>query len=76
MVNRGAAYADGRIVFNTLDRRTIAVDTQRQRGLANPARRHQPRGIMTMAPLIVKDKVLVGLSGGDSGFAAGFPHST
>jgi PQQ-dependent dehydrogenase (methanol/ethanol family) len=68
VVNRGAAYANGRIFFNTLDGRTIALD----------ASTGQPQWItqlgdinkgetMTMAPLVVKGKVLVGNSGGEFG---------
>jgi PQQ-dependent dehydrogenase (methanol/ethanol family) len=68
LVNRGAAYADGKIFFNTLDGRTIALD----------AATGQPKWItqladinkgetMTMAPLVVKGKVLVGNSGGEFG---------
>lgn len=68
LVNRGAAYAGGAIFFNTLDGRTIALD----------AETGQPRWItqlgdfnrgetMTMAPLVVKGKVLVGNSGGEFG---------
>jgi PQQ-dependent dehydrogenase (methanol/ethanol family) len=68
VVNRGAAYANGSIFFNTLDGRTIALD----------AESGQPKWItqladinkgesMTMAPLVVKGKVLVGNSGGEFG---------
>jgi PQQ-dependent dehydrogenase (methanol/ethanol family) len=68
LVNRGAAYANGSIFFNTLDGRTIAVN----------AETGQPRWItqlgdinkgetITMAPLVVKGKVLVGNSGGEFG---------
>jgi PQQ-dependent dehydrogenase (methanol/ethanol family) len=68
LVNRGAAYANGSVFFNTLDGRSIAVDAQSG----------QPRWItqltdinkgetITMAPLVVKDKVLVGNSGGEFG---------
>jgi glucose dehydrogenase len=58
----------GLIVFNTLDNRTIAVDalTGEQRWTATLG--EIARGeTMTMAPLVVKDKVLVGNSGGELG---------
>src|SRR5690606_18729787 len=68
VVNRGAAYADGRIFFNTLDAHTIAIDAASGKELW----RNQLGDIgigetMTMAPLVVKDKVLVGNSGGEYG---------
>jgi lanthanide-dependent methanol dehydrogenase len=68
VVNRGATYADGRIVFNTLDNHTIAVDAATGRELWNTKLGDINRGeTMTMAPLVVKDKVLVGNSGGELG---------
>ena len=67
-MNRGAAYAGGRVFFNTLDGRTVAVDAESgapqwitQLGDINTGE------TMTMAPLVVKDKVLVGNSGGEFG---------
>jgi lanthanide-dependent methanol dehydrogenase len=46
VVNRGAAYADGKVIFNTLDNQTVAVDAVTGRGsLAQQARRHQPRRV-------------------------------
>ena len=68
VVNRGAAYADGRVVFNTLDAHTIAVDARTGRELWNTKLGEINRGeTMTMAPLIVRDRVLVGNSGGELG---------
>jgi PQQ-dependent dehydrogenase (methanol/ethanol family) len=68
VVNRGAAYADGLVVFNTLDNRTIAVDaatgTPRWTATLGDIRTGET---MTMAPLIAKGKVLVGNSGGELG---------
>ena len=69
VVNRGAAYADGRIFFNTLDDQTIA---RRRRRPARELWRTKLGDInrgetMTMAPLVVKGKVLVGNSGGEFG---------
>jgi lanthanide-dependent methanol dehydrogenase len=68
VVNRGAAYADGLIVFNTLDNRTIAVDavTGEQKWTTTLGDINTGQTI-TMAPLIVKNKVLVGNSGGEMG---------
>jgi PQQ-dependent dehydrogenase (methanol/ethanol family) len=68
VVNRGVAYGAGKIVFNTLDNHTIALDAATGRELWNTKLGDVNQGqTMTMAPLIVKDKVLVGNSGGEMG---------
>jgi PQQ-dependent dehydrogenase (methanol/ethanol family) len=67
-VNRGAAYADGRLFFNTLDNQTIALDAKTGQELWRTKLGEIKRGeSMTMAPLVVKGKVLVGNSGGEFG---------
>jgi PQQ-dependent dehydrogenase (methanol/ethanol family) len=68
LVNRGAAYADGRLYFNTLDNQTIAVDAASGRELWRTRLGDLRKGeTMTMAPLVVAGKVLVGNSGGEYG---------
>jgi PQQ-dependent dehydrogenase (methanol/ethanol family) len=68
VVNRGAAYADGKVVFNTLDNNTVAVDANTGRELWRTRLGDIRQGeTMTMAPLIVKNRVLVGNSGGEMG---------
>ncbi len=68
VVNRGAAYADGRLFINTLDAQTIAVDAATGRELWRTKLGDINRGeTITMAPLVVKGKVLVGNSGGEFG---------
>jgi len=68
VVNRGAAYADGRIFFNTLDDHTIALDAASGRELWRTNLGDIAKGeTITMAPLVVKGKVLVGNSGGELG---------
>ncbi|MDF2774220.1 MAG: mxaF [Geminicoccaceae bacterium] len=68
VVNRGAAYADGRIFYNTLDNQTVAVDAQTGREVWRTQLGDINKGeTMTMAPLVVKGKVLVGNSGGELG---------
>jgi PQQ-dependent dehydrogenase (methanol/ethanol family) len=68
VVNRGAAFADGRIFYNTLDDHTVAVDAATGRELWNTRLGDINKGeTMTMAPLVVKGKVLVGNSGGEMG---------
>ncbi len=68
VVNRGAAYSDGKIIFNTLDNHTVAVDAKTGKEVWNTQLGDISRGeTITMAPLVVKDKVLVGNSGGEMG---------
>jgi lanthanide-dependent methanol dehydrogenase len=67
-VNRGAAYANGRIFYNTLDNQTVAVDARSGKEVWRAQLGDIKLGeSMTMAPLVVKDKVLVGNSGGEFG---------
>ncbi len=68
VVNRGAAYADGRVFFNTLDGYTVAVGAADGREIWKTRVGDINRGeTMTMAPIVVKGKVLVGNSGGEFG---------
>ncbi|HEX8830722.1 MAG TPA: methanol/ethanol family PQQ-dependent dehydrogenase [Longimicrobium sp.] len=68
VVYRGAAYADGRVFFNTLDNQTVAVDARTGKEAWRTRLGDINRGeTMTMAPLVVKGKVLVGNSGGEMG---------
>jgi PQQ-dependent dehydrogenase (methanol/ethanol family) len=68
VVNRGAAYADGKIFFNTLDVQTVAVDAATGREVWKTRLGDINRGeSITMAPLVVKGKVLVGNAGGEFG---------
>src|SRR4051794_11505205 len=68
LVNRGAAFANGSIFFNTLDGRTVAVDAATgQLKWATQLGNINKGETMTMAPLVVKGKVLVGNSGGEFG---------
>jgi PQQ-dependent dehydrogenase (methanol/ethanol family) len=68
VVNRGAAYADGKIFYNTLDNFTVAVDAINGKEVWKTKLGDINKGeTMTMSPLVVKDKVLVGNSGGEMG---------
>ena len=74
-VNRGAAYANGSIFFNTLDGRVVSLDaaTGAERWVTKLAEIGRGES-MTMAPLVVKNIVVVGVSGGEfgvRGWAAG-----
>jgi PQQ-dependent dehydrogenase (methanol/ethanol family) len=68
VVNRGPAFAGGSIVFTTLDDHVVAVDaaTGRERWKAKVGDINTGE-TMTMAPLVVKNLVLVGNSGGEMG---------
>ncbi|MBV8516110.1 MAG: methanol/ethanol family PQQ-dependent dehydrogenase [Acidobacteria bacterium] len=68
VVNRGAAYANGKVFLNTLDGRTCAVDAETGKEVWVRQLADINRGeTITMAPLVVKNKVLVGDSGGEFG---------
>ena len=67
-VNRGAAYAAGKIVYNLLDGRTVAVDAMTGEELWKTRVADLENGeTITMAPLIVGERVFVGPSGGEFG---------
>ncbi len=67
-INRGAVYADGKIVYNLLDGHTVAIDAASGRELWNVKVADISDGETTpMAPLIVRDRVFVGPSGGEFG---------
>lgn len=67
-VNRGAFYLDGRIVYNLLDGHTVAVDARSGRELWKTAIADMGNGeTVTMAPVVVRDRVIVGASGGEFG---------
>ena len=68
VVNRGVVYADGKIFFNTLDDHTIALDANTGKQIWNTKLGDINHGeTITMAPLVVKNHVLVGVSGGELG---------
>ncbi|HWQ36664.1 MAG TPA: methanol/ethanol family PQQ-dependent dehydrogenase [Blastocatellia bacterium] len=68
VVNRGAAYANGKIFYNTLDDYTIAVDANTGQQVWKTKLGDINRGeTITMAPLVVGNKVFVGNSGGEFG---------
>lgn len=68
VVNRGGSYADGRIIYATLEGIVVAVDAKTGGEVWRTRVGDIYKGeTVTMAPLIVKDKVLVGNSGGEMG---------
>ena len=68
VVNRGAAYADGKIFYNLLDGHTVAVDAASGNQVWRTRMGDLQRGeTITMAPIVAKNKVFVGSSGGEMG---------
>jgi lanthanide-dependent methanol dehydrogenase len=68
VVNRGPTFANGRIFFTTLDTHVVAVDADTGEEIWKVKLGEINRGeTMTMAPFVVKDKVIVGISGGEYG---------
>jgi PQQ-dependent dehydrogenase (methanol/ethanol family) len=68
VVNRGAAFADGKIVYNLLDAHTVAVDAETGKEVWRT--RVGDIGVgetITGAPIVVDDKVIVGNSGAELG---------
>src|SRR5438876_961354 len=67
-VNRGAFYADGKIVYNLLDGHTVAVAAATGQELWKTKIADLSQGETTpVAPLVVKHRVIVGASGGEFG---------
>ncbi len=75
-VNRGAAILGDSIFFVTSDAHLVALNRRTGGALWDRRYADPDRGAFaTMAPLVVKDRVLVGVSGGDTGvrgFVAAF----
>src|SRR4051812_24024954 len=68
VVNRGCVYSNGKVFFNTLDGNTICLQADSGREVWRAELADINKGeTITMAPLVVKDKVLVGNSGGEFG---------
>jgi PQQ-dependent dehydrogenase (methanol/ethanol family) len=68
VVNRGAFYANGKIIYNLLDGHTVAVDAATGKEVWNTQVADLRNGETTpMAPFVVNDRVIVGPSGGEFG---------
>ena len=68
VVNRGAAYWNGKIIYNTLDVQTVAVDANSGKQVWKTRLGDINMGeSITMAPIVAKGVVLVGNSGGEFG---------
>src|SRR5436305_10164541 len=67
-VKRGCVFSNGKLYFNTLDDFTVCVDANTGKEVWKTKVGEINHGeSMTMAPLVVKDKVYVGDSGGEFG---------
>jgi lanthanide-dependent methanol dehydrogenase len=67
-VNRGLAYADGKIFLHQADTTLVALDAKTGKVLWQAVNGDPKKGETgTSAPMIVKDKVLIGISGGEFG---------
>ena len=67
-VNRGVAIAGDTLFMGTIDARLIAVDAKNGKPLWNiPVARPELGYAITHAPLVIKDKVIVGVAGGEYG---------
>jgi len=68
VVNRGGAFYDGKIYYATLDTHVVAVDANTGKEVWKVKLGDITSGeTITMAPIVVKGKVLVGNSGGEMG---------
>lgn len=68
VVNRGGSYGDGKIVYNTLDGQTVAVDAETGKEVWRTKVGDINYGeTFTMAPFIVKNHVYTGNAGGELG---------
>jgi lanthanide-dependent methanol dehydrogenase len=68
LVHRGLNYANGKILMITLDAQVIALDAKTGKELWKVKNGDPTKGeTMTGAGLVVKDKFIVGISGGEFG---------
>ena len=67
-VNRGAAILDGRLFVATLDCYLVALDIKSgQERWSTQVADYKPGYSMTLAPLAIRDRVVIGVSGGEAG---------
>ncbi len=67
-VNRGLAYAEGRIFLHQADNGVVALDAKTGKELWKAQNGDAKKGEAgTMAPTVIKDKVLIGISGAEYG---------
>ncbi|HTU54676.1 MAG TPA: PQQ-binding-like beta-propeller repeat protein, partial [Acetobacteraceae bacterium] len=67
-VNRGVAYGDGKIILHQADNTVVALDAQTGKvDWTTPLASYKDGATGTEAPLVIGDKVIVGVSGGEFG---------
>lgn len=67
-VNRGVAYGDGKIILHQADTNLVALDAKTGKQIWKTKNGNPKIGETgTSAPMVVKDKVYVGISGGEFG---------
>ena len=67
-VNRGLAYADGKLFLHQADTTLVALDAKTGKVVWSVKTDDPGKGATgTDAPMVVKDKVYVGVSGGEFG---------
>src|SRR4029078_1121731 len=67
-VNRGLAYADGKIFLHQADTTLVALDAKDGKVVWQAKNGDPSKGeTRTSAPMVIKDKVLIGISGGEFG---------
>ena len=67
-INRGVAYGDGKIILDQADATVVALDAKTGQEVWKVKNGDPKKGeTMTSAPMVVKDKVIVGISGGEFG---------
>ncbi|MGD0909147.1 MAG: PQQ-dependent dehydrogenase, methanol/ethanol family [Candidatus Acidiferrales bacterium] len=68
VVNRGVAILDDTLFMATVDAHLVAIDARNGHLLWDAKVAEASKGYaMTLAPLVIKDKVLVGVAGGEYG---------
>lgn len=75
-VNRGLAYADGKVFLQQADTTLVALNAQDGKVVWSVKNGDPKRGeTNTNAPIVIKDKIITGISGGEfgvRGFAAAY----
>jgi len=67
-VNRGLAYSNGTIFMNQLDTNTVALNAETGKEVWKVKQGDYRMGMtITSAPMVIKDKVISGISGGEFG---------
>ena len=67
-VNRGVAYGDGKIILHQADTTVVALDAMTGEVIWTAVNGDPKKGETgTAAPMVVKDKVIIGISGGEFG---------